>query len=253
MTPLEKLLSLYGESSKHSNYQVLSTRLDKILGEGAVDVKSRYELERLEFIRKHVNLGGKTVLDIGGNTGFFTFEVLDAGARSVHYFEGNPEHADFVRTAAMVLGCADQVEVTNAYYGFKENNDRVYDVALLLNVLHHLGDDFGDRKASVEDAKLDMVECLHHMATVTDCLIFQLGFCWKGDRNSLMFPRGTKGELVDFVTQATKGLWLIDKIGVPTKIGEREVSYEPMSERNSSRDDGMGEFLNRPLFILRRA
>jgi SAM-dependent methyltransferase len=253
MTPLEKLVSLYGESSKHSNYQVLSTRLREILGEGAIDVKSRYEFERLEFIRKHVELGGKSVLDIGGNTGFFTFEVLDAGARSVRYFEGNAEHADFVRIAALVLGCADHVEVTNAYYDFKENNGRVYDVALLLNVLHHLGDDFGDRKVSVEDAKLDMIDCLRHMAAVTDCLVLQLGFCWKGDRNSLMFPRGTKGELVDFVTQATEGVWLIDKIGIPTKIGNKEISYEPMSEQNSSRDDAMGEFLNRPLFILRKA
>lgn len=252
MSPLEKLISLYGQSSKHSNYQVLPARLGKILGECAVDVKSRYEQERLAFVLENLRLSGKSVLDIGGNTGFFTFEALDAGARCVHYFEGNPEHSDFVNTAALVLECADRVEVTNAYYDFKEKCDREYDVVFLLNVLHHLGDDFGGEKASVEDAKLEMADCLNHMAAVTERLIFQLGFCWKGDRHSLMFPGGTKTELVNFVARSTKGVWRIEKIGIPVRSGEEQIAYELMSQNNSRRDDSMGEFLNRPLFILRR-
>jgi 2-polyprenyl-3-methyl-5-hydroxy-6-metoxy-1,4-benzoquinol methylase len=253
MSPLEKLISLYGKSSKHSNYQVLSSKLAKILGAGAVDVESRYERERLEFIQRHLQLRGTAVLDIGGNTGFFTLEALDAGACFVHCFEGNPEHASFVKTAASVLGCADRIEVTNAYYDFRKQLHREYDVAFLLNVLHHLGDDFGGEKASVEDAKSDMADCLLHMADVTEILIFQLGFCWKGDRHLLMFPRGTKQELVEFVADSTKGAWSIEKIGVPTMTGKGKVSYELMSDKNSSRDDAMGEFLNRPLFIMRRA
>jgi SAM-dependent methyltransferase len=252
MKPLDKLVSLYGQNSKHSNYQILPRKLAEILGDNAVDVLSRFERERLNFILENVVIAGKSVLDIGGNTGFFTFEALEAGARSVHHFEGNSEHSDFVNTAALALGCSDRVEVTNAYYEFAEGDDRKYDVVFLLNVLHHLGDDFGGGKATVEDAKLEMAHCLNSMAAVTECLVFQLGFCWKGDRNSLMFPGGTKNELIDFVAKSTEGYWAIDKVGVPVRSNDGEISYEFVDESNSSRDDSMGEFLNRPLFILRR-
>lgn len=32
---------------------------------------------------------GKSVLDIGGNSGFFTFELIEKGAKKIHYYEGN--------------------------------------------------------------------------------------------------------------------------------------------------------------------
>ncbi len=252
MKPLDKLVSLYAQNSKHSNYQILPGKLAEILGDNAIDVLSRYERERLNFILENMAIAGKSVLDIGGNTGFFTFEAIEAGARSVHHFEGNSEHSDFVNTAAEVLGCSDRVEVTSAYYEFTGEDHRKYDVVFLLNVLHHLGDDFGGGKATVEGAKTEMALCLNRMAAVSDLLVFQLGFCWKGDRNSLMFPGGTKKELIDFVAKTTEGNWGIDKVGVPVRSNDGGISYEFLDESNSSRDDSMGEFLNRPLFILRK-
>lgn len=253
MKPLDKLVSLYGQNSKHSNYQILPRKLAEILGDSAVDVLSRFERERLNFILENVAIGGKSVLDIGGNTGFFSFEALEAGARAVHHFEGNSEHSDFVSTAALVLGCSDRIEVTNAYYEFTEDDERTYDVVFLLNVLHHLGDDFGRAEATLEDAKVEMARCLVRMAAVSECLVFQLGFCWKGDRNSLMFPGGTKTELIDFVAKSTEGYWEIDKVGVPVRSDDGGISYEFLDESNASREDSLGEFLNRPLMILRRA
>ncbi|MGI9237275.1 MAG: class I SAM-dependent methyltransferase [Woeseiaceae bacterium] len=252
MSPLEKLISLYGKNSKHSNYQILPAKLAKVLGEDAVDVLSRYERERFEFILENLPLAGKTVLDIGGNTGFFTFEALDAGAHSVHHFEGQADHSEFVSTAALVLDCADRIRVTSAYYDFRDGGSEAYDVVFLLNGLHHLGDDFGGKKATVEDAKLEMARCLNQMAAVTESLVFQLGFCWKGDRNCLMFPGGTKDEMVDFVTKSTQDVWVIEKVAVPVKSNDGAIVYAPMDSSNSVRDDAMGEFLNRPLFILRK-
>ena len=249
MNAIAQLKELYACNSKHSNYQILSDRLASIIGDEKIVVKSRYEHERLDYILKHIEIDDKRILDIGGNSGFFTFESIELGARSVHYFEGNKEHSDFVRKAAEVLRCKDRVEVTNSYYSFDLEGKRRYDVVFLLNVLHHLGDDFGDNSISMHAAKELMVKQLNVMAGVTDFLVFQLGYCWKGDRHSGLFAHGTKSELIDFVTESTNGVWKIDAIGIPVSEGGF-IKYVDLDDTNIARDDSLGEFLNRPIFVM---
>ena len=120
----------------------------------------------------------------------------------------------------------------------------------MLNVLHHVGDDYGDQDISLEFARNLMSEQLNAMADKVDYLALQIGFCWKGNRNHLLFPRGTKAELVDFVRETVGGRWEVMDIGIPEKTGDA-VSYCAPSERNMRRDNALGEFLNRPLFILK--
>ena len=250
MNSITQLKELYAKNSKHSNYQILSDKLASIIGDDQIEVKSRYERERLDYILKNIPIKGKTVLDIGGNSGFFTFEALEEGAESVHHYEGNKEHSDFVNKAAEVLQCKNKVEVTNAYYSFEsEDTGKYYEVIFLLNVLHHLGDDFGDNSLSVDAAKELMMMQLNRMARKTDLLIFQLGFCWKGDRNTGLFEHGTKRELIDFVTEAVDGMWEIQNIGIPVKTGS-DIKYVDLDDKNILREDSLGEFLNRPLFVM---
>jgi hypothetical protein len=244
------LKELYAKNSKHSNYQILSEKLAHIIGDNQIEVHSRYERERLDYILKNVNVKGKNILDIGGNSGFFTFEVMEEGARNVHYYEGNKEHSDFVKVAASVLRCTDKIEVTNNYYNFELNEGKKYDVTFLLNVLHHLGDDYGDNSLSIDVAKQQMMMQLNSMAHRTRCLVFQLGFCWKGNRHIGLFSNGTKKELIDFVTSSVRGTWVIEKIGIPVKNGEN-ITYVDLDEKNIVRDDSLGEFLNRPLFVMK--
>jgi hypothetical protein len=190
-------------------------------------------------------------LDIGGNTGYFTFQALAAGASHVRYIEGNQTHAEFVQVASSVVDPGGSIQVTNRYYDFAAEEDEVVDVAFLLNVVHHLGDDFGSKSVACHEAKELMITSVNRMARKCRRLVFQMGFCWKGNRNLLLFPNGTKQEMIDFVRAGTNGIWDVRVIGV----AERDVngiSYGIPSQENLRRQDQMGEFLNRPLFVMER-
>jgi hypothetical protein len=116
-----------------------------------------------------------------------------------------------------------------------------------LNVLHHLGDDFGDRRLGVEAARARMAEALRALAGVCDTLAFQLGFNWKGDRTQPLFANGTKAEIVDFVQRAAAGVWDVEAAAIARGASD----YTPLRPGNLGRFDEMGEFANRPLFVMR--
>lgn len=250
MDKIAELKSLYEKGSKHSNYQVLSNRLSLLMSDD-IEVQSRYESERLNFILENLAIKGKTIIDIGGNTGYFTFELIDAGAKHVDYFEGNKAHADFVELASNVLDISNKIQVENKYLNFNNELDSsYYDITLLLNVLHHLGDDYGDEEITLDKAKKNIIPQLNYFAAKTSFLIFQLGFNWKGNRDQSLFEHGTKKELIDFVIAGIYQHWEILKIGIAEKHNGI-VSYNVVNRKNIERNDSLGEFLNRPLFILK--
>lgn len=249
MSSITVLKDLYAKTSKHSNYQILSDKLATIIGTDQIIVKSRYERERLDYVLSKINFEEKSILDIGGNSGFFTFEAIEKGAKRVHHYEGNKAHSVFVKKAAEILGCINKIAITNGYYSFK-NIEEKYDLVLLLNVLHHLGDDYGDGTLSIDEAKDQMATQLNSMARTTNHLIFQLGFNWKGNRNICLFKNGTKRELIDFVTEYTNNFWEIQNIGIPVKT-HNKITYADLDDKNITRNDSLGEFLNRPLFVMR--
>lgn len=243
---IETLRNLYMKESKHSNYQVLSTRLGRVLGEH-LEVNSRYEKERMEYISDNIDINNKKILDIGGNTGFFTLESCDLGAQKVDYYEGNQNHAQFVKLASELLGNAQKVDVHPEYYMF-EKSDKKYDIIFCLNVVHHLGSDFAEED-NILNAKARMVECVNKMARITKKLVFQMGYNWCGNPKFCLFENGTKKEMEEFVQTKTAECWKIAKIAVAEKNGT-EIVYRDITEENNIRKDEMGEFLNRPLFIM---
>lgn len=249
-TAKERLIKLYSNKSKHSNYQILPIKLKTILAQDDIQTTTRSEFERLKYILNRIDFNGKSVLDIGANTGYFSFELLDAGARSVHYYEGNKEHVEFVQLAADTLELGGKIKITNDYYDFSGSFDGHYDIGLLFNVLHHVGDDYGDKNASIDDAKQLIVQQLNNMSTVTDTLVYQMGFNWQGNVSKCLFPSGTKQEMIDFVRKGIDGFWQIESIGIAQRI-KGKISYEDITNENIKRDDNLGEFLNRPIFILK--
>lgn len=250
MQQIDELKQLYSENSKHSNYQILPSQLLRILGNDAIKVKSRFEQERLDFFLSKLDFEGQKILDIGGNSGFFSFESLANQAVSVHHYEGNQFHSQFVALAAKVLDLDSRMKVTNAYYTFDGSEKEKYDIILLLNVLHHLGDDYGDSSLGMEKSKAQIVQQLNSLATQTQYLIYQMGFCWKGNRDFLLFDDGTKQQMINFVSQGIRDNWEVQAIGIAEKQNGK-IIYNMPNEQNIQRDDALGEFLNRPIFILK--
>lgn len=244
----EKLTNLYQEASKHSNYQILADDLERYVCKENITILSRYESERMNYILSHIDLKGKKIIDIGGNTGYFTFQSIKAGAESVVYYEGNKTHAEFVTVATEALGLKDKVIIHDEYYLFdKEKEDA--DICFCLNVIHHLGDDF-DKVNGKENAK-KMIDCINQLARCAKILVLQLGYNWKGNRDLPLLKNGTKQEMIEFIQEETKYAWDIVSIGIAE--GEKNnIKYFELNENNVERKNELGEFLNRPIIILKK-
>ncbi len=243
------LEKLYQETSKHSNYQVLPAALEKLLPKRNLKIRSRYEKERLNFIAKTIEFKNKKVLDVGGNTGFFTFESLALGASETEYIEGNKNHSDFVQLASELTN--SKIKINNKYLEFREEEfDSKFDIIFLLNVIHHLGDDFAQTTKDINTAKQKMINAINFFNTRTEYLILQMGYCWKGDISQLLFKNGTKKEMIEFIKDAIKDKWELFSIGIAEKK-EFGINYTNVNNDNINRMDELGEFLNRPIFILK--
>jgi SAM-dependent methyltransferase len=245
------LVALYKKNSKHSAYQILPRSLENLIEDEVEQGIPRFEAERFEWLKSKLDFTDKRVADIGGNTGYFTFEAFDAGAREVVYVEGNTDHAQFVAMAAEMLHA--NVKVIPKYFDFSEDlKGEHLDIVLLFNVIHHLGDDFGDQSLTKFQALEKMKTSINYFADKTDRLVLQMGYCWKGDRKQLLFANGTKAEMTDFVKDAIQDIWEIEHIGVAEEIQGQTV-FADMVGSNMGRNDKLGEFRNRPIFILKKS
>lgn len=242
-----RLQDLITARSKHCDYQLLHPSLAQVAGSLPQPV-GKHEAQRQRFMQQHLSLQGLSVLDIGANTGYFSFAALSEGASKVIAQEGNVEHAQFIALAGQELGCTERLEVRPRYYGFDDPDAQKVDVVLCLNVLHHLGDDFGDPHLDLAAAKQHMLQALNHLATHCRHCWFQLGFNWKGDRHRPLFTEGTKAELIEFIRQGTAQHWVVSEVAV---VDAQSRDYVPLNRENLARVDALGEFLNRPLFLLR--
>jgi SAM-dependent methyltransferase len=242
----EEFILMATSKSKHGEYQSFHPTLEGIIDK-RLQPCGRSERERNSYMDDNISVMGKKVLDIGANTGYFSFAAIAAGAKKVVSVEGNSKHASFIKEAASRLGLAHKLEVMPEYYDFTMRVAQPYDVALCLNVIHHVGDDFGNTMLSIEQAKSAMIFYLNNISFVTKILWFQMGFNWKGDKTKPLFENGSKSELIQFVTSGTSDHWKIEKIGV---MNPSSLRYELICQNNQQRFDHLGEFLNRPLFLL---
>lgn len=244
----DTLARLTRVKSKHSGYQVLHPKLAALVPEIGYHPPGKYEEERLAYMTLNQPLVGLRVLDIGANTGYFSLAAIEGGALHVVSHEGNREHAEFISLGARCLGLEHRLEVRPTYFNFSSScNVEQFDVVLCLNVLHHLGDDFGDPTLSLEAAKKAMIAALNRLASSTASCWMQLGFNWKGNPHRPLFANGTKQELIDFVQQGIEDNWDIERIGV---VDPTSRCYVDADAYNLERFDGLGEFSNRPLFLL---
>ncbi|HYO96087.1 MAG TPA: TIGR04290 family methyltransferase [Polyangiaceae bacterium] len=83
------------------------------------------------------NLQGQTVLDIGCNAGFYSFELARRGAR-ITALDMNDHYLAQARWAAEVLGLSHQIEFERRQVYDLSRTNRRWDIVLFLGVLYHL-------------------------------------------------------------------------------------------------------------------
>ncbi len=244
------LMELYKKTSKHSQYQKIPEILADHVDINAVSIHSRYEDERFAYVSSKMEFEERTILDIGGNTGYFALRCAEDGAHCVDYYDANMDHAEFVKRAAALTGYDERIKIHPQCYDFIAPNKNRYDICLLMNVLHHIGDDFDDRILEVSSARECIIDCLVSMSRIADIMVFQMGFNLQGDIRKPLFTNGTKQEMIDYVKDNCSECWDILFIGIAEKR-KQVVRYYDLNDGNAVRDDSLGEFLNRPLFILK--
>jgi SAM-dependent methyltransferase len=246
---LDNILKKTTATEKHRGYHILPDRINNWIK----DKNRKYnqvfcEQERLQYIKSYVDFKNNTVLDIGCNTGYFLFSALDASAKTVTGYEGKPLCVEFINKAIELLNEEKRFKIFNEYFEFNKPNE-YHDITILFNVLHHLGDDYGDKSITIEKAKLKILEQINNLSQSTSTLIYQMGFNWQGNINTCLFENGTKREMIDYLESGVNDFWEIQAIGIPQRINGK-IIYEDLNEKNIVRDDSLGEFLNRPVFIL---
>jgi SAM-dependent methyltransferase len=247
---LNAILSKTTKTEKHRDYHILPERLNsKIKIEKIKSKQMFYEKERMCFIRSCVDFKNKSILDIGCNTGYFLFSTLDDGAATVTGYEGEELSVEFIEKAIVLLGEENRFKILNRYFDFSTSKEK-FDIIFLLNVLHHVGDDYGEKSLTIDDAKVRIIDQLNNLSKNGSILIYQMGFNWQGNTNRCLFENGSKIEMIDFITEGIKNYWTIEKIGI-AENGKEGILYKDLSDNNILRNDKLGEFLNRPIFILK--
>ncbi len=248
MDAISQLKLLFSSNSKHGAYQQMPELLVPFLGD-LLNTPSCDEQARRFYVEEKIDFVNKNVLDIGANIGYFSFAAVQNKARHITAYEGNLEHAEFIKLAAAFLNLEDKLIVKSTYYPFIEKELTPFDITFLFNVLHHLGDDYGERFTFRDLTKIHaaILKQLNLMAFNSKTLLFQLGFNWQGNKNFPLFTHGTKKEQIQFITNGTSDYWDIQHIGVYEPLQKK---YVTLNENNVARIDLIGEFLNRPIFIM---
>lgn len=210
-----------------------------------------FDKERADFMFSKLDFNDLNVLDIGSNIGYFTFSSVFEGASLVTSIENDPIDLRLIELQAELLNKSNNVKAIKESFDFSKKTSDSFDVIFCLNVLHHVGRYFDDANIIQAQAKEKILEYLNFLSFSTSYCFFQLGYNWKGDPKLPLFEYGTKLEVIDFIRTGTKEYWDIEDIGIPEKF-DGKIVYGELTDKNIVRDNSMGEFLNRPLFILKK-
>lgn len=211
--------------------------------------------ERAAFMFDHKSSAGKNVLDIGANQGYMSIEAALRGAQCVDAFESNAVDGAFLSKASQLFPALQAVSAQTLNYEFENENNGQWQYVICLNVLHHIGRYFDDHVHAMTEAKILMADHLRRLLTPGGVVWLQLGFNWQGNRLQPMFTHGTKQEMTVFVNDMLGQHARISAVGIynPHSQAYDEVSYGDWQHPLWQRIDGLGEFANRPLYLIEPA
>lgn len=271
----EKLEALYNDGSKHSRYQNIPEFVRNELGyTETIDENWRGDTARFTYLTETLSFGGgKSIGEIGANTGFFTLSLAHANPSSTFYaYEINPTHAAFIQDIGESFQMKNLVVMAQGVDMDGIEKMENHDILLNYNVLHHAGVDFDSALlASVEGYEAYATEYLKRMAAKTKKMVFQIGSNWGGNKLKPIIPLSDDAEKIAFNARLFKNAgWNILDVSLHTRLSGtlayRSVSQEVLKQLNLcpigeekalveklvdlSEFPGFSEFYRRPIFIV---
>lgn len=232
----DSLLALWHSAGKHGVYQQLPQFLSDDFGgiQAPIDERWRGDRSRLAYLRTCVDFKGLRIVDIGANTGFFSLTLAHDDGASVTAVEPDPANRDFLKAVGQHYGL-QHLNVSDAPVTLDTvGNLPQSDLVLLLNVLHHAGDDF-DRAYVPEAAALQayMTDYLGRLAKTTRAMIFQLGYNWCGNKATPILPVRRPFDMLDYLRPVfDQAGWHMDRVAVRFDTDDRRmVELEPYAEQ----------------------
>lgn len=225
--------------------------LNRMTASGSGARSITLDAERAAFMFAHKSATGQRVLDIGANQGYMSVEAALRGARSVDAFESNDIDGTFLSQAARTFPELGALNAHALNYEFAQNNTQ-WSYVVCLNVLHHVGRYFDAHISDMAQAKTAMAVHLQRLLAQGGCIWLQLGFNWQGDTRQPMFAKGTKREMTDFVEGLLGADARITTIGIysPDSHAYEAVALNDREHPLWQRMEGLGEFGNRPLYLI---
>ena len=241
------------EDIYQSYHPFVLEHLNRCTADDAAAGSITLDRQRAAFMFDQLNVSGHRVLDIGANQGYMTVEAALRGAERVDAFESNSVDGVFLSQAARHLPGLDKVVAHPINYDFDQANGDRWNCVVCLNVLHHIGRYFDSHIQDMTEAKALMAQHLKRLLSKDACVWLQLGFNWQGNTQQPMFSHGTKREMTDFVTGLIEPYGRLEVIGI---YNPKVQAYEPVLHGDWEnalwqRIDSLGEFGNRPLYLIR--
>jgi hypothetical protein len=172
---------------------------------------------RYSWIVSNLDTNNLNTIDIGANLGYFSIRLASEANANVHAYEALKEYAKSIELFSKVCDIEDKLKVTQQSLNLNDiTNLKNVDLTLHLNVLHHAGVFFDNKKVKTTSDWYDYsVEHLRLMSAISEKLVIQIGNMWN---DQVLFDSKYS---IDYICDLLdKGNWDVKKIGIITNFND---------------------------------
>ena len=251
-----ELIEKFNLESKHSQYQ----RFPEFIGDQPPpnNIFWRDDRPRLALLHREIDFGHlETLLEVGSNIGYFGLSLKhDHPHLKIYFYEIDQAMRELSRDLAEMVGLTDCYFFADAFDSSTENTPDA-DLLLCMNVLHHIGRDYGPEMAP-EAVKSQVQEELSFIRSKCRQLAFQIGMNWGGNKKTPIWPQGNEKDYVcevhEMLGSAGFGdIRLFSAVRTDDMVQYVEADTAQAGELslNTLENGLVGEFYKRPIFLAR--
>jgi hypothetical protein len=270
-----QLQALYGDSSKHANYQSVPAFVRVALGyQEAIDEGWRGDSARYAYVQRALDLRpDQWIADVGANTGLFVLSLAhDYPDCQFVAYETHPNHVEFIRLIASAFELENLTVKETTVDLAAVDELPVFDVLLHMNVLHHAGHDYDAGLVSAPDQLDDYARrYLARLSHKASLLVFQCGYNWGGDKaRPIVSPQDQAGMVAWLLSLFARTSWQVNAMAFATHGEDGAIAYNNLPQALLAPAEGPagpadlaeaiagygldrfpGEFYRRPLVVCR--